>query len=130
MTHEEEEEMQHDISKLQDQMQQISLSQNVTKNELEAMMNVKIDGIKREVGFLNDGLKVDMEAIMNVKIEGLKEGFAKLVEERIPSGDKVIHENHDEDKRNMNYDFRYSNLGFKNHHIPNIDMRKFYGKDR
>jgi len=34
----------------------------VTKNELEAMMNVKIDG-----------LKVDMEEMMNVNIEGLKE---------------------------------------------------------
>ena len=30
MTHKEEEEMQHDISKLQDQVQQISLSQKVT----------------------------------------------------------------------------------------------------
>ena len=72
MTHEEEEEMQHDISKLQDQMQQISLSQKETKNELEAMTNVKIDGIKRDMVVLNDGLKSDMEAMMNVKIEGLK----------------------------------------------------------
>jgi len=42
MTHEEEEEMQHDISKLQDQVQQISLSQKVTEanmNGLEANMN-------------------------------------------------------------------------------------------
>ena len=30
MTHEEEEEIQHDISKLRDQVQQISLSQKVT----------------------------------------------------------------------------------------------------
>ena len=50
MTHEEEEEMQHDISKLRDRVQQISLSQKVTKNELEAMMNVKIDGIKSRHG--------------------------------------------------------------------------------
>ena len=40
MTHEEEEEMQHDISKLRDQVKQISLSQRVTKNEMDA----KIDG--------------------------------------------------------------------------------------
>ena len=40
MTHEDEEEMQHDISKLRYPVQQISLSQRVTKNELEAMMNV------------------------------------------------------------------------------------------
>ena len=30
---------------------------------------------------------------------------------------------------NMNYDFRESNVGFKNHHIPKIDMRNFDGKD-
>jgi len=71
MMHEEEEEMQHDISKLQDQVQQISLSQKVTKNELEAMMIVKIDGIKRDMVVLNDGLKSYMEAMMNFKIEGL-----------------------------------------------------------
>jgi len=81
------------------------------------------------MGVLNDGLKVEMEAMMNVKIEGLKEGLEMLLEERLPSGDKVIHENHDEDKRNTNYDFRDSNVGFKNHHIPKKDMRKFDGKD-
>ena len=31
MTHEEEEEMQHDMSKLRDQVKQISLAQKVTK---------------------------------------------------------------------------------------------------
>ena len=35
----EEEEFQHDISKLRDQVQQISLSQKVTKNEMEAKMD-------------------------------------------------------------------------------------------
>jgi len=29
----------------------------------------------------------------------------------------------------MNYDFRKSKVGIKNHHIPNIDMRNFDGKD-
>ena len=29
----------------------------------------------------------------------------------------------------MKYDFRDSNIGFKTQHIPNIDMRKFDGKD-
>jgi len=57
-----------------------------------------IEGIKREVGVLNDGLKEDMEAMMNVKIERLKEGLEKLLKERYPSGDKAIHKNHDEDK--------------------------------
>jgi len=95
----------------------------------ESMMNVKIDGIKRDMGVFNDGLKAHMEEMMNVKIEGLKEGLEKLVDERNPSGDRAIHENHDEDKRNINYYFRDSNVGFKNHHIPKINMRKIDGKD-
>ena len=41
ITHEEEE-LQHDISKLQDQMQQILLSQRATKDELKRDM----DGLK------------------------------------------------------------------------------------
>ena len=43
MTHEEEE-MQHGMSKLWDHVQQLSLSQRANKIELEAMMNVKMDG--------------------------------------------------------------------------------------
>ena len=96
---------------------------------MEYMMNVKIYGIKRYMGVLNDDLKENMEAMMIVKIKGLKEGLAKQLEERLPSGDKVIQENHDEGKNNMNYDFKDSNVGFKKHHIPKIDMRKFDGKD-
>lgn len=42
MTHEEEERMQHDISKLRNQVQQNFLSQRVTKNEMET----KMDGLK------------------------------------------------------------------------------------
>ena len=41
MSHEEEEEMQHDISKLQDQVQQLSLTQKGTKS--------KMDGLKKDV---------------------------------------------------------------------------------
>lgn len=93
-------------------------------------MNFKIAGIKRDMGFLNDGLKVDMEAMMSFKIEELKEDLAKLLEERCHSYDKEIHGSHDEDKRNINYGFRDANVGFKNHHIANIDMKKFDGKDR
>ena len=38
-----------------------------------------MDGMKRDVGVLNDGLKGDMEAMMDVKIEGWKEGLEKVV---------------------------------------------------
>ena len=38
--------MQHGISKLQDQVQQIVLLQRVTKSELQAIMNVNMEGLK------------------------------------------------------------------------------------
>ena len=49
MTHEEEE-VKHDISKLQDQVQQISFSQRVKKNEMEVLKKgaeAKMDGLKK-----------------------------------------------------------------------------------
>ena len=52
-----------------------------------------------------------------------------MLEERRPIGDKTIHENHDEDKRKINHDFIDSHVGFKNQHIPKIEMRNFDGKD-
>jgi len=68
MAHEEEEEMQHDISKLGDQVQQILLSQRVTKNELEVMTNVNMDGLKRNMEGFKDGLETKMEDLK----DGLK----------------------------------------------------------
>lgn len=113
MTHEEEEKMQHDISKLREQVPQISLSQRVTKNEMEALKN---------------GLKEDMEDLkydMNVNMEGL----TKLLQEMLHNGNKVFHETHDENKRNANNDFKDSNFGLNTNKIQNIDMRNFDGKD-
>ena len=48
MTHEDEE-WQHDISKLQEKVQQISLSQRATKNDMES----KIDGVDHLSPLLN-----------------------------------------------------------------------------
>ena len=45
-----------------------------------------------------------------------------------PNGKKVVDETHDEHERNVNHDFIDSNFGFKTHHIPKIDIRKFDGK--
>lgn len=100
-------------------MQEISLSQRATKDNMDGLKGY-MDVIIGNMEFF----KVDVDA-MNVKLEGL----TKLLQERLLDGDKIIHENHDEDKRNMNYDFRHSNVGFKNHHIPKIDMIKFDGND-
>ena len=136
MTHEEEEEMQHDMSKLQDQVQQISLAQRVTKNEMEAKMDV----LKNDLKAYMEGLKDDIEAKMKGNMEDLKnglkadmesldEGFTKLLQEMLPNGEKVLDETHDENKRNVNHDSIDSKFGLKTHHIPKIDMRNFDGKD-
>ena len=53
MTHGDEE-WQHDISKLQEQVQQISLSQRATKNEM--------DVLKKSVEAKMNGIEVGMEA--------------------------------------------------------------------
>ena len=111
VTYEEEEEMQHDISKLWDQVQQISLSQRVTKNEIEAEMDGLKNGLKENMEGLRDGLKADME------------GLTKLLQEMLPNGKKIFHETHDEKKRNFNQALRDFNLWLNTNHIPNIDMR-------
>ena len=63
MTHEENEEMQHDISKLQDQVQQISLSQKITE--------AKINGMKDNIEYW----KKDMEGWKEVLTKCYKKGF-------------------------------------------------------
>ena len=63
MTHEDEE-LQHDLSKLQEQVHQISLSQRATKNEMEFLnkgMEAEMDDLKNNM----DGLKKGMEAKMD-----------------------------------------------------------------
>ena len=45
------------------------------------------------------------------------------------NGENIVEETHDENKKNVNRDFINSNVGWKNHHIPNMDMSKFDGKD-
>ena len=68
MTHEDEE-WQHDISKLQEQVQQIFLLQRATKNDMEVLkkgVETKMDGLKKSVESKMDGLENDME----YKIDG------------------------------------------------------------
>ena len=62
MAHEYEE-IQHEISKLQEKMQQIFLSQRATKNDTG--METKMDGLKKGVESKMDGLKNGMEAKMD-----------------------------------------------------------------
>ena len=47
----------------------------------------------------------------------------------IPNGENIIEETYDENKINVNHDVINSNIEWKTHHIPKIDMRMFDGKD-
>jgi hypothetical protein len=93
------EEMRRDINELQ--------MKTVKKDELEAIMDTKMDGLKREI------------------MEGMKNFLIK----RTPESENVSHEIHDEDTRKMNQEWKNSNFGLKTKHVPKIDMRKFDGKD-
>ena len=73
MTHEDEE-WQHDISNLQEQVQQISLSQRATKNDMEVLnkgVETKMDGLKKGVEYKMYGLKNGMES----EIDGMEAGM-------------------------------------------------------
>ena len=66
---------------------------------------------------MKNDLKADMEGLTN------------LIQEMFPNGENLVEETHDENKINVNLDFINSDVGLKTHHITNIDMRKFHGKD-
>ena len=71
----------------------------------------------------------DMKNDLKAYMEGLKKFLTKLIQEMTPYGKKVVNKTHDEKKKNVNSDFINTNVGLKTHHIPNLDMRNFYGKD-
>ena len=88
----------------------------------------KIDGMESKMD--------DMEAKIDEKMENMKndlktdmEGLTKLIWKMFPNGENIVEETHDEKKIYVNRDFINSNVGGKNHHIPEMDMRKFDGKD-
>ena len=134
MTHEEEEEMLHDISKLQEQVQQMSRSQKLTEAKISGVefkingVESKIKGMEAKMDDSKTDLKRDM-ADLKIDMETDMEELKKLLQERVTNGEKVVKETHDENKRNVNHDSIDANVGSKNHHIPKIDMRKFDGKD-
>ena len=71
MTHEEEEEMLHDISKLQDQVQQRSLSQK--------LLEAKIKGVETKMDDLKIDLKTNMEDL-KTGMEDLKTNLTKFLQ--------------------------------------------------
>jgi gas vesicle protein len=74
-----------------------------------------------------------MESKLDTNMDGLKgeimEVLKNFVTEKTPESENASHEIHDEDTRKVNQEWRNSNFGLKTNHIPNIDMRKFDGKD-
>eukprot|EP00253_Pinus_taeda_P018518 PITA_18518 len=124
MTHEEEEKMLHDISKLQDKVQQMSLSQKLTEANINAVES-KIKDAKAKM----DDLKIDLKIDLKRDMADLKIDLKNFLQKILTNGEKVVKETHDANKRNVNHDFIDSNVGSKTHHIPIIDMRKFECKD-
>ena len=99
MTHEEEEEMQHDISKLRDQVQQVSLAQKIIDSKMKDV-EAKMDGLKKGVQAKMDGTEAKMEMDdMDDMMEELKINMSKLLQEMVTNGERVVKETHDENKK-------------------------------
>ena len=131
MTHEEEEEMLHDISKLQEQVQHMSHSQKLTYAKINGMES-KIKGMEAKMDDSKTELKrdmVDLKTDLKTDMDELKVNMNKLLQEMGTKGERVLKETHEENKRNVDHDSIDANVGSKTHHIPKIDMRKFDGKD-
>ena len=80
MTHEDEE-VQHDISKIQEQVHQISLSQRATKNGMDILkkgVESKMDGLKKGMEANMDGLKKGMEANIDNIEENMKDNMEDM----------------------------------------------------
>lgn len=98
-------------------------------------MEAKMNGIEANI----DGLEANMygmeakmdgiESKLKGNMEDLKIDLTKLLQEMFTNSERVVKETHDENKRIFNHDFVDSNIGLKTHHVPKIDMRKFYGKN-
>ena len=138
MTHEEEEEMLHDISKLQDQVQKMLVSQKLTEAKINGMeskikgVEAKMNGMEAKMDNWKTDLKTDMDDLktdLKTDMDELKINMNKLLQEMVTKGERVVKEAHDENKINVNHHSIDSNVGSKTHHIPKIDMRKFDGKD-
>jgi hypothetical protein len=106
-TLDEGEEMRRDINELQKKMDSMEAKLDTKMDSMEAKLDTKMDGLKGEI----------MEVL---KI---------FVTENTPESENASHENHDEDTRKVNQEWRNSNFGLNTNHVPKIDMRKFDGKD-
>jgi hypothetical protein len=85
----------------------------------------------RDINYLQKKIVIKDE--LQEMMEGLKgnimEVLKNFVTEKTLESENASHEIHDEDTRKVNQEWRNSNFGLNTNHIPNIDMRKFDGKD-
>ena len=88
MTHEEEEEMLHDISKLQEQVQQMSRSQKLTEAKISGVES-KIKGMEAKMDDSKTDLKRDM-ANLKIDLKTDMEELKKLLQESVTNGEKVV----------------------------------------
>ena len=89
MTHEEDEEMLHDISKLQDQVQQMSVLQKLTEAKINGMES-KIKGVEAKMDDLKIDLKRDMAYLkMDLKTNmlDLKRDLTNFLQEILTNGE-------------------------------------------
>ena len=92
MTHEEEEEMLHDISKLQDQVQQMSLSQKLTEAKINGVesnmkgMEAKMNGVEAKM----DDLKIDLKTDLKTGMTDLKIDLTNFPQEIHTNGERVV----------------------------------------
>jgi len=135
MTHEEEEEMLHDISRLQEQVQQMSRSQKLTEAKINGMeskikaVEAKMDDWKTDLKGDMEEFNIDLNTNLKTGMTDMKTDLTNFPQEILTNGEKVVKETHDANKSNVNHDIIDFNVGSKTHHIPKIDMRKFDGKD-
>ena len=130
--------MLHDISKLQEQVQQMSRSQKLTEAKINGVES-KINGVESKIKGMEakmDDSKIDLKRHMaDLKMDlktnmvDLKTDLTNFLQEIHINGEKVVKETHDVNQRNINHDSIDSNVGSETHHVPKIDMRKFDGKD-
>ena len=93
MTHEEEEEMLHDISKLQEQVQHMSRSQKLTDAKINGV-EAKMNGMEAKM----DNLKIDLNTNLKTDMANLKTYLTNFLQEILTNGEKVVKETHDVNK--------------------------------
>ena len=92
-------------------------------------MEAKMDGMEAKMdameAMIDEKMKDNMEDMKNDLKAYMEDLMTSLKPEMIPNDGNIGEEPHDENKINVNRDFIKSNVGWKNHHIPKMDMRSF-----